>query len=420
MSISYGENAALTCPSCGQNFESEVWMLVDAEERPDLAHALREGTLNLVTCPHCAYHGPAAAPLLFHDPAQRRIYFAAPPGTEEHEWREQAQSLLYVLLNSLPEEARRPYLGDVQVEQEIEGVRRAVLRRQGVRQRARGSGPVADLDPTPPAHGVEHHVVEAAPPDAAPPETPPIFAAIQALLTANSVEEFATIVDEHPALLGDAADEALVQLAEVAFDQGEREVAAALREARVTLAELRAGRGPLAASGGTEAASGPQMAAADTRAPADRGPQLSDAAYQAFLRASSADELIEAVRDHPVLLEAWADADLAARAETALDEGNERMARAVEERREILAEMRAELIGQAPLAQAVQALMRASGEDELAQVLDEYPILLTDTAQDALFNLAGSARAQGDHQLAEHAIECRAMLRQVREGLEEG
>jgi hypothetical protein len=127
-----------------------------------------------------------------------------------------------------------------------------------------------------------------------------------------------------------------------------------------------------------------------------------------------------AVRDHPTLLESWADAELAARAEAALDEGNERLARGIEERREILAEMRAEFNSQAPLLQAIQALLQADDEDELAEVLNEYPILLTDAAQDALFSFAAGARAQGDQQLAEYAIECRAMLRKVREGLEEG
>src|SRR5438876_3504931 len=119
MAISYSENVTLTCPSCQKNFASEVWMLVDAAERPELAQALRDGTLNLVTCPHCDYHGPAGAPLLFHDPANQRVYFAAPPASEEYEWREQVQSLLYLLVGGLPEEQRRPYLGDVQVEQEV-------------------------------------------------------------------------------------------------------------------------------------------------------------------------------------------------------------------------------------------------------------------------------------------------------------
>lgn len=420
MAISYSENATLTCPSCGQQFAAEVWMLVDAEEQPELAHALREGTLNVVTCPHCGHRGPAGAPLLFHDPANRRVYFAAPPGAAEHELREQVQSLLYLLIGSLPMEARHPYLGDVQVEQDVAGVRRAVLRQQGARRRPRGEGPVEALRASPgpaaPARSAGDHVGAARPPDVPSADSSPVLTAIQALIAANNAAEFEAVVDEHPVLLTAAADATIAQLSAVAFDQGQRAVAEALQEARTLLAELRASREDTHKT--TEP--GAREAAAPAPPPSPSPvPQLSAAAYQALLRVSSPDELLEAVRDHPTLLEPWADADLATRVEAALDAGNERLARGIEERREILAELRAEFTGQAPLLQAVQALLQADEEDELAQVLMEYPILLTDAAQDALFKLAAGARAQGDEQLAHYAIECRAMLRKVREGLED-
>ena len=132
----------------------------------------------------------------------------------------------------------------------------------------------------------------------------------------------------------------------------------------------------------------------------------------------SAEELRSAVRDHPALLDAWADAELAERVEAALDAGDERLATAIEERREVLAALREELGGQAALPQALKALLQADGEDELAAALTEHPILLTDAAQSALLQLSSEARQRGDDQLAEYAVECRAMLRKVREGLE--
>lgn len=405
MTLSYSENATLTCPSCGASFAAEVWMLIDGGERPDLAHALREGALNMVVCSHCNAGSPAGAPLLFHDPEQRRVYFAAPPGAEQHEWREQAQSLLYLLIDNLPEEARRPYLGDVQVEQEIEGVRRAILRRQGARSRTGA--------PPPPAHGVEHRVVEAPPPHPPPATPPPILAAVQALIAADSPDELRATLDDHPVLLDDAADAALLQLIETARDQGEREVAVAFQQARATLADLRA-------SAQGRATGGEQQAGAQATGELISGtPRLPEVAYQAIIRVSSPDELAEAVRDYPVLLQAWVDDALAARAEAALDEGNERLARGIENRREFLADLRAEIIGQHALSQAVHAILDADGEDELAQVLAEYPALFTDAAQDALFNMAAAARARGDQWLADHATERRAMLREVRAGLED-
>jgi signal transduction histidine kinase len=131
-------------------------------------------------------------------------------------------------------------------------------------------------------------------------------------------------------------------------------------------------------------------------------------------------DLAEVVRGHPSLLETWADAEIGLRGEAALDEGNERQAQAIEARRESLAALRDELTDEAVLVQALQELVRAGdAEEALAQTLAAFPGLLTSDAQDALFRLAAEARARSDDALATRAVEYRAMLRKVREGLEE-
>ncbi|HEX9374107.1 MAG TPA: CpXC domain-containing protein, partial [Roseiflexaceae bacterium] len=281
MPISYAEYARLSCPACGAGFDADVWTLVDAAERPDLAQALRDGALNVATCPRCGYAGPAGAPLLFHDPVGRRVYFAVPPGVDEHAWRERAQSLLYLLAGSLPEEDRRPYLGDVQVEHEVDGVRRAILRRERGRRSDRATGRPGDRAPEAP---VVRDVVSSPPrPVAPPPEDPSeLLAAIRALLAADSEAEFAATVAANPRLLSDEGDAAIAQLADLAYDQGERDVAAALREARVTLARMRAGgRGQR-----PEARDQPSSAydsVPDPRPPTPDPQLLSDSAYQALL-----------------------------------------------------------------------------------------------------------------------------------------
>lgn len=45
----------------------------------------------------------------------------------------------------------------------------------------------------------------------------------------------------------------------------------------------------------------------------------------------------------------------------------------------------------------------------------DHPILLSDAAQQALWQLAAEARSHQDEQLAAYAIACRTMLHQVRE-----
>ena len=122
MPIGYQEQAQLTCPTCGTDFEAPIWLILDAQEQPAAVEALLRDELNLVRCPACGAAGPAGAPLLYHDAAARRVIFAPAPGAAEHEWREQARDLHALLVGSIPEEQRRPYLADVDIAQDLAGV----------------------------------------------------------------------------------------------------------------------------------------------------------------------------------------------------------------------------------------------------------------------------------------------------------
>jgi len=412
MSISQSDSIDLTCPACGARFETDAWTLVDAAERSDLAQTLRDGSLNMATCPKCGVQTAAGTALLFHDPGGRRVYFAVPPDVGEYVWRERAQELHRQLVASLPEDERLPYLGDVQVEQELDGVRRALLRND----RRRRPGKPADKQTGRPGD-TETGVIatEPAPPTPSPPpaapSSQPLIDALRALLTADNDAEFDSIVAENPALLNDDADRVVREQADLSYADGERDVAAALRELRIILMRLRAGDG--------------RPPTADHRPPATtselktQSSKLSDSAYQALLHAASGDALLAATRDYPALLELWADDDLAARIEAALDESNERLARTIEARREGLDELRAQLSERAALLHAIQALLAAEGEEAVAGILSAHPILLTDTAQAALSQLADDALARDDHALAGQAASCQALLRMVRAGLEE-
>lgn len=423
MPISQTEQIHLACPACGAGFEADVWTLVDAAERPDLSQALRDDALDVVACPSCGHRMAAGAPLLFHEPAGRRVYFAVPPGADEHAWRERAQQLLYALVAAIPEEQRLPYLGDVQVEHEVAGVRRALLRRERRRSSARETGGQADKQ----AGAAEPRRVADAPvvPPAASAPDESLAEAVRALLAADTEAEFAAIIAAHSELRGPAGDDAIRQLADLAYGQGHPDIAAALREVRSVLGRMRAGQPPMIRASSDSA---PGQQTADSALVPDRAEHsepeaqsfaLSDTAYQALLQVGSQDELVAAARDYPALLDAWADEDLAARIDAALEEGNERLARAIETRSEELSELRARLGAPDALAKAVDAVMAAGGEDALADTLAQYPILLGEAAQRALAGMSAGARARGDQQAAALADERSALLRTVRAGLEE-
>jgi hypothetical protein len=241
---------------------------------------------------------------------------------------------------------------------------------------------------------------------------------LRALLAADSDTEFGTILANNPALLDDDADAVVRELADLAYTNGEHDVSTALRELRIVLARLRAGDTAHPTTGAQQALAATELQNSEL-VQTQHIASLSASAYQALLHAASADALLAATRDYPALLEIWADDDLAARIEAALDESNERLARTIEARREGLDELRIQLSERTVLLHATQALLAAEGEDAVASILSAYPILLTDTAQDALSALATDALARHDRELAGKATSCQALLRTIRAGLEE-
>jgi hypothetical protein len=415
MTISYSDQSPLTCPTCGHAFEAPIWLLVDAAERPDLVAALREGRLNVTACPECGRAEDAGAPLLYHDAAARRVVFVAPEGAREYEQREMLRELHTLLMSSIPEEQQRAYLGDVQITMGLYGLR-SILEKDARRARSRPAAPAA----APPAAPVPAE--RALPEEPQPAELPPLLLGVHELLTANSEREIEGVLARFPALLAPDADGVLAQLADTAANQREPDVAQALGEARRTLRRLRgAGTDAGPAAEGAAPAADPGDGAVEvetarravsTDAPAGIAPD----AFAALLRARSEAELLEVARAHPALLDADADAALGQQIDAALDLGDERSAQALEDRREALAALRRGMAGGA-LETAIQALFAAGDPDAMAAVIDEHPALLTDEAQRALWQLASDARAGGDEESAAAAVEYRALLREIRAGL---
>ena len=78
MARSRQEPAPFQCPICQATFEAPVWIVLDAEERPDLRTALIQGRLHRTTCPQCGAAGTITAPLLYHDGRYGQILLAVP------------------------------------------------------------------------------------------------------------------------------------------------------------------------------------------------------------------------------------------------------------------------------------------------------------------------------------------------------
>lgn len=113
MSISFSQTANLQCPQCGQHFSVEVWLIVDATERPDLAERCRAGKIHEVVCPQ-GHAGMLGAPLLYHDSARQKLILALPPEVDEQRARQLNAQLAGQLRSSLTEPIP-DYLNETQV-----------------------------------------------------------------------------------------------------------------------------------------------------------------------------------------------------------------------------------------------------------------------------------------------------------------
>ncbi|MCX7609830.1 MAG: CpXC domain-containing protein, partial [Anaerolineales bacterium] len=66
MPISHAQPIQLTCPRCNRPFQAELWLIVDAAERPDLLEKAKQSRLHEIACPQCGHPVQADAPLLLY------------------------------------------------------------------------------------------------------------------------------------------------------------------------------------------------------------------------------------------------------------------------------------------------------------------------------------------------------------------
>ncbi len=142
VSISLCERVELQCPRCGRSFDSTVWRIVDAAERPDLRELVLLGRLNLFHCPSCGNEGGVEAALLYHDAAHQAVLLALPAGeVDEAAVRALADPLVEALHRAIPDHNRHPYLYNVQLAGSIAGLAAEIRSWGGVALGAERIGP---------------------------------------------------------------------------------------------------------------------------------------------------------------------------------------------------------------------------------------------------------------------------------------
>ncbi|HIP70451.1 MAG TPA: hypothetical protein EYH05_03540 [Anaerolineae bacterium] len=81
MAHSLAQNRSVACPNCEQMVEAEIWLVIDAVERPDLLADIRNGTLRIMVCSQCGFSGEVDGPLLLYRPEDDPVLIFCPPAT---------------------------------------------------------------------------------------------------------------------------------------------------------------------------------------------------------------------------------------------------------------------------------------------------------------------------------------------------
>ena len=116
---SLSESLDLTCGQCGRALTCEVWLSVDAGERPDLLDRARAGDLHTVSCPICGPQGEIDAPLLIYLPdhnaatGQPPLIFSPAAQTSQEQDQQMAVGLLRELAARLGDAWQDDWLAQV-------------------------------------------------------------------------------------------------------------------------------------------------------------------------------------------------------------------------------------------------------------------------------------------------------------------
>ncbi len=247
MPNSYAQTANLTCPNCQKPFQAEIWLIVDAAERPDLLQLIQQGRLHDVACPTCGPFGQADAPLLiflpaaFHlpggDGSGARLIFSSVRQANPRQSVQQENQLLTHLVQSLGDAWQDAWL------EQITEMPRDQLPGAFVH------GPEAPADNMEQKIAAELERLRQEDPQAYQQlqeqarqlaKALPLIQTLQQFSQAKTWDESQRVVEQHPELLSDETDALLGQLLAAAEFQGDENSQTLLAEHRTLLQRCRA------------------------------------------------------------------------------------------------------------------------------------------------------------------------------------
>ncbi len=126
--------AAVTCPSCGTRFQTQVEQILDVRVDPSTRNRMLSGAVNIAACPACGTAGSLNIPFIYHDPEKKAalLYLPAEAGSNEVQRQQAAGRLTRQLMDSMPKEERKGYLLQPETFITMDSMVKRVLELEGV------------------------------------------------------------------------------------------------------------------------------------------------------------------------------------------------------------------------------------------------------------------------------------------------
>ncbi len=347
MPVSFSQDTRVDCPECRVTFSANAWTIVDAQERPDLAERCRDGSIFAVACPN-GHAATLPSPLLYNDSEKQLVVFAIPLGTEEPQAREIHGQLMSRLTAELSGELPE-YLQQTRV----------VL--QQFLTMALADDPEAAYAAYRMAQREAAHLT---------PEEHALAETLEQFIQATTWGESRRILDAHPELGTDDADQVLAKLIDAAGQAKDENAEGMMRNHRELLQNVR--------RHGVETAFAQVKFSAGNGAPS-LPPEI--AARLAELNVQTEQDFERALQEHPDLAEAIREATMA----------ND------------------------PGAVALQELSSARSPQDVLRTAAQFPILLEDGMLGQFQELILNARQHGAEETAGHWNRCLQTIMEFRQ-----
>jgi len=398
------QQTSLTCPICDNTFESEIWFIIDTNEKPDLIEKALVGTLNTLICPQCGNQVSIDAPLLIYLAGQEpRLVFSPSQSTSQDEDQQQAYSLLEMIHQTLGELWQSDMVDkmmivprnllSVALSQDPQTALKQILEQKS-----------ADLERFREEFPEEYNLADEISDQLI--QDRFFLSAFRNFVETETWNDSQQYLEQHPELLSDQAVNFLAKLIEKVRAQEDKEFLSLLEEHYALIERCR--------KIGIDSAFSEKIQ-----------PQGLPQIVREFFYAKTWEESRIIVEQHPELLDPETDKFLDHLKEIIQSEKSDETLNFIEEHLSLLRRCREIGIQQAfvekepnaeslSLALVLQEFIEANTWSESKQILENHPELLSDDAENLLIKTIDANRIQGSQNIIDLFEEHLSILRESR------